>query len=212
MSESGDATQSALEDAARMLGLLAEPERLRVAAAVVLGHDQITDIARVSGVDERAVGHALARLVAGGLMVRAGSGYRFATEELKIAAQAVARSRPAEDIEGPAEQARVLRAFIRGGRLTSIPTAQSKRLVVLDYLAQEFEPGRRYREAQVNEILAGYHADVAALRRYLVDDGFLDREAGIYWRSGGTFYPDRSSTSSSEFPPKKRGSAPSTTP
>jgi hypothetical protein len=186
MGELGDATQSALEDAARMLGLLAEPERLRVAAAVVLGHEQVKDIARVSGVDERAVGQALARLVAGGLMVRAGTGYRFATEELKLAAQAVARSRPAEEIEGPAEQARVLRAFIRGGRLTSIPAARSKRLVVLDHLAQEFEPGRRFDESEVNEILARYHEDVAALRRYLVDEGFLDREAGRYWRSGGT--------------------------
>ena len=28
--------------------------------------------------------------------------------------------------------------------------------------------------------------DYAALRRYLVDEGFLTREGGIYWRSGGT--------------------------
>jgi hypothetical protein len=24
------------------------------------------------------------------------------------------------------------------------------------------------------------------LRRYLVDEGFMSRQAGIYWRSGGT--------------------------
>jgi hypothetical protein len=24
------------------------------------------------------------------------------------------------------------------------------------------------------------------LRRYLVDEGLLSREAGVYWRSGGT--------------------------
>jgi hypothetical protein len=28
------------------------------------------------------------------------------------------------------------------------------------------------------------HDDVAALRRYLVDDGFVDRDAGEYWRTG----------------------------
>jgi len=28
--------------------------------------------------------------------------------------------------------------------------------------------------------------DHAALRRYLVDEGFLSRQAGVYWRSGGT--------------------------
>jgi hypothetical protein len=182
-----EAENAALEDAARLLGLLAEPERLRVTAAVVLGYEEIGDIARVSGVDERAVGHALARLVAGGLMVRAGGGFRFATEELKIAAQAVARSRPADDIDGPAGNARVLRGFIKDGRLTAIPAVRSKRLIVLDYLAQDFEPGRRYRESEVNEKLARYHVDVATLRRYLVDDGFLMRDGGEYWRTGGTF-------------------------
>ena len=61
-----------------------------------------------------------------------------------------------------------------------------KRLVILDLLAQEFEPGRRYSEPMVNLMLGKWHADTAALRRYLVDEGFLDREAGEYWRSGGT--------------------------
>ncbi len=35
-------------------------------------------------------------------------------------------------------------------------------------------------------MLAVWHPDVAALRRYLVDEGLLTREAGVYWRSGGT--------------------------
>ena len=48
-----------------------------------------------------------------------------------------------------------------------------------------FEPGVRYPEREVNALLAVWHADVAALRRYLVDEGFLTREAGVYWRSGG---------------------------
>jgi len=30
------------------------------------------------------------------------------------------------------------------------------------------------------------HPDHAALRRYLVDEGFLERAGGIYWRTGGT--------------------------
>lgn len=73
------------------------------------------------------------------------------------------------------------------GRLHTIPAKQSKRLVVLDHLAQSFEPGRVYPERQVDEVLKGFHDDHAALRRYLVDEGFLTREDGHYWRSGGTF-------------------------
>jgi hypothetical protein len=38
----------------------------------------------------------------------------------------------------------------------------------------------------VNAVLERWYPDPAALRRYLVDEGMLDREAGEYWRSGGT--------------------------
>jgi hypothetical protein len=84
----------------------------------------------------------------------------------------------------------VLRAFFDAdGRLTQIPAKHTKRLVVLDVLAQEFEPGERYRETEVNNRLRAYHPDVAALRRYLVENLFLAREAGWYWRTGGSVGP-----------------------
>jgi hypothetical protein len=82
---------------------------------------------------------------------------------------------------------RVRRAFLRDGRLVGIPARRSKRLVVLDFLAQAFEPGRRYPEREVNRRLRAYHDDVAALRRYLVDEGFLERDRGEYWRAGGSY-------------------------
>jgi hypothetical protein len=81
----------------------------------------------------------------------------------------------------------VLRAFLASdGSLTQIPTKIRKRLVVLDHLAQQFEPGEKYDETEVNNRLRAFHPDVAALRRYLVEEGFLDRADGRYWRSGGT--------------------------
>jgi hypothetical protein len=83
---------------------------------------------------------------------------------------------------------RVLRAFLaEDGSLAQIPSKHAKLLVVLDHLAQSFEPGRRYEETEVNQVLRGFHPDYAALRRYLVENSFLTREAGVYWRSGGTF-------------------------
>jgi hypothetical protein len=83
---------------------------------------------------------------------------------------------------------RVLRNFMgEEGRLHTIPTKHSKLLVVLDRLAQAFEPGRTYPEAEVNQILGRFHSDVAALRRYLVENDFMTREDSVYWRSGGTF-------------------------
>jgi hypothetical protein len=83
---------------------------------------------------------------------------------------------------------RVLSNFLgQDGRLRTIPTKLSKLTVVLDHLAQEFEPGQTYPEVQVNEMLSRYHPDYAALRRYLVENGFMTRENNVYWRSGGTF-------------------------
>jgi hypothetical protein len=90
----------------------------------------------------------------------------------------------------------VLRRFVHNGRLLAMPAARAKRLVVLDHLAGLFEPGRRYPEPEVNELLGRYHPDYAMLRRSLVDDGFLDRadepapsgsrSVKVYWRTGGT--------------------------
>ena len=83
---------------------------------------------------------------------------------------------------------RVLQNFLtEDGRLRTIPSKQGKLMVVLDHLSQSFEPGRTYPEAEVNEILIGFHPDFAAIRRYLVENGFMTREDGCYWRSGGTF-------------------------
>jgi hypothetical protein len=79
-----------------------------------------------------------------------------------------------------------LRPFVVDGRIVAIPAKHGKRLVLLDWLAQDFEPGKRYTEAMVNLIIGQRHPDTAALRRYLIDDGFMAREAGVYWRSGGS--------------------------
>lgn len=85
----------------------------------------------------------------------------------------------------PAEQS-VLDRFFRDGSLVLMPTRRAKRLLVLDEVAQLFELGRTYSEHEVNALLAPIHPDVAALRRYLVDEQFLSREGGVYWRSGGS--------------------------
>jgi hypothetical protein len=177
-------------DAGRLAGLLAAPDRRRVVAALILGASTVADIARLAELPTRAVVTALARLVDGELVLRGPEGTHFLVEQAFVEAARAAAPPPAPaDAHGdaPAEAARVLRTFLRDGRLTQIPTQRSKRLVVLDRLAQEFEPGRRYSEPMVNLVLGRWHADTAALRRYLVDEGFLDRAEGQYWRSGGSF-------------------------
>jgi hypothetical protein len=73
--------------------------------------------------------------------------------------------------------------FFRDGRLTSLPSRRTMRLAALAVLAERFERNRRYPEREVNAILADDAPDVATLRRLLVDEGFMARAAGEYWRT-----------------------------
>jgi hypothetical protein len=175
--------------ARELVGLLADPDRRAVFAALVLGATDLDDVRRSTGLDARGASRALQRLVDTGLVVRGDDGVlHLLGEAFAMAARAEAEQDPRPDEHaGASEDAgRVLRAFVRDGRLVSIPASHAKRLVILDWLAQRFEPGRRYSEREVNDVIVAVHPDTAALRRYLVDDEFLTRERGEYWRSGGT--------------------------
>lgn len=80
---------------------------------------------------------------------------------------------------------RVLENFVdASGKLTAIPVQRKKRMVVLRWLVEDFQPGRRYPEEEVNRIITRRHADFWALRRYLVDEELLQRRQGVYWRTG----------------------------
>jgi hypothetical protein len=79
----------------------------------------------------------------------------------------------------------VLRAFVNEGRLVAIPAARGKRLVILEHMVAAFEPGMKYPEREVDAVLRAWHPDYVSLRRYLIDEGLMAREDGVYWRTGG---------------------------
>ena len=172
--------------AATIAGLLADPTRLKVVAALALGAGTIEQVAEVTGLPLKDVALAARRLGRAGLVRRDRHELELLTEQFGAAARAAAEAAPPPEplSDDPAEDA-VLSAFVRDGRLVSIPAQQTKRRVVLEHLVRVFDVGVRYPEREVNALLAVWHPDTAALRRYLVDEGLLTREAGVYWRSGG---------------------------
>ena len=182
----------------RVLGLLAHEARRRVIAALVLGADTIATTVAATGLTEAAVVGAFERLAGAGIVERVPAGpterggtLRLVPNVFEEAARRVnvlaPRFDPTEEGATP-EQARGLRNFLNDdGGLRQIPAGRAKREPVLDFLAQRFEPGEVYSEKQVNLLLGRFHADTAALRRYLVDEGFMERRDGLYWRAGGTF-------------------------
>ena len=174
-------------DAATIVGLLADPARLKVVAALALGAGTIEDVAAGCPVSRSRTSRSPpAGWPAPGWCTATGTPSRCtpSCSARRPGPPPRPPRRPAPLSDDPAEDA-VLSAFVRNGRLTSIPAQRSKRLVVLDHLVRVFEAGVRYPEREVNALLAVWHPDVAALRRYLVDEGLLTREAGVYWRTGG---------------------------
>jgi hypothetical protein len=187
-----------------LCGLLAEHDRLAVFAAVVLGASTPAEVSARSGLTARHTQRALRRLGQGelistveGRLVAEQAAFKEAVREYGSKASDARddldpdRAKAAAKMPDPSKRnardqaSSVLRVFVRGGRLTQIPVARGKRRIVLEHIAANFEPGVRYPEREVDAVLRAWHPDHASLRRYLVDEGLMSREKGVYWRSGG---------------------------
>jgi hypothetical protein len=172
-----------------ILRALADPDRLAIAGLLARGERTADDLADELDLRARRVHTHLGKLTAAGVASVADDRrtYRLDAETLRQAAELVGPPRDAGLALGAAteDEELVLRTFFRNGRLTEIPTKRSKRRIVLERISLEFDPGRRYDEKEVNVVVGAFFNDHASLRRYLVDEGFLDRDHGVYWRVGG---------------------------
>ena len=177
----------------RLLGVLADGAKLRVFAALVLAPGDglsAAEAADAAGVGPVETAKALDKLAAVGLVRAGATGYAANPAVLRESLGELSRRREQERARQFAtndpERMSVLLNSFRDGKLAYLPEKSGKRQIVLDEIAQRFEPGTRYSEAEVNLVLKELYPDFAALRRYLVDSVLLAREDGYYWRSGGT--------------------------
>jgi hypothetical protein len=170
------------------LRLTVDPRRLAVLGQLAGGPRTVGELTAGTALPEREVLGVLGTLVSTPFVEADGARYRLRADRLRGLAAGL---RPQADVDRSvlsgmtSDEQIVLRRFFDGTRLTHIPPARAKRHIVLERLALDFEPGVVYPEATVNEILAARHPDYASLRRHLVDEGFLDRDHGRYWRAGG---------------------------
>jgi hypothetical protein len=170
--------------------IAADRDRLAVLGRLALGPARPAELAATLGISERDVLRRLGRLGAGGLVREEAGVFHLDEAVLRELAAAAGESRAAHPavLAGlDPEEAEVAQRFFRGQRLVEIPAAPAKRLAVLRILADEFDPGRYYAESDVRRILRRFHPDDAALRRYMVEEGVLQRDnrTRTYWRGGG---------------------------
>ncbi len=175
---------------AEFLRIAVDPVRLAILGRAAVGPVDADDLATVLGEDRRKLRREIGRLVETGLLTRE---LRLDQNALREIARSLPQAAPADPglLDGPwtEDEARQLAQCFSGSRLASIPANHARRRLVLERLAQEFEPGLRYDERTVNSMLQVFHSDHTTLRRYLVDEGFLTRAEGVYWRTGGRVGP-----------------------
>ena len=88
-------------------------------------------------------------------------------------------------VEEDAYRQKVLKTFLKRGRLVSTPAQLKKQQVILEEIVKEFDPDREYTEREVNQILVDFHEDVATLRRGMISHRLMARERGVYRRVVG---------------------------
>ncbi len=170
---------------------LADPNRLRLLGALAGPERRLADLAAALDLPPPVVAHHLTHLRQLGLLTshvgEADAAYRLDLEVLRRFCREVAAPEPSVSFDPETEAADwerdVLKHFFVGERLKEIPASAKKRQPVLKWLASRFTPDTRYPEAEVNALLQRHHPDCAALRRYLVDEGYLRRDHGTYWRN-----------------------------
>jgi DNA-binding transcriptional ArsR family regulator len=127
-----------------ILRALADPERLRIAGALAAGDAAAATLAESLHLPLARVRRHLTRLAASGVarLQPDRRTYRLDPETLRWAAEQVGPPREAGIALAAAneDEETILRTFFRNGRLTEIPMKASKRRVVLERIASEFEP------------------------------------------------------------------------
>lgn len=173
---------------------LADANRLRIVGLLARQPYTVEQLAAQLELSESTTSHHLARLSKAGLVSARADGhyyfYSLQTDALREMSQRVLdhpeAPEPASRLDEDALDRKVLASFTdTQGRITAFPAQQKKFLVLLRYVIQAFEPGKRYTEKEVNEILLRYNKDTAQLRRSLVEFHMMAREGGggQYWRT-----------------------------
>ncbi len=169
---------------------LADENRLRIIGLLAEREHSVEDLATRLDLQPSTVAHHLHRLTEVGLLSVRPEGYYHYYSLNRDALEATARrlfSRetvPAISADVDSFEDKVIANFTGpDGRLKSIPTQHKKRMVILRHIRDAFEPGRRYPEREVNEIIKRFHDDTAGIRRDLVDTHLMQREGGgrMYW-------------------------------
>lgn len=167
---------------------MASAERLQIIGILVRGRATRSEIAEQLHIPVRDVFSHLAFLVHVGVVTETDGVYELDEKAIESLARGQFDGRRrafAAQEEQPEDARKVLKKFLNAdGTLKQIPSADSKLLIILNFIVDAFAFDTDYTEKEVNTILRRFHTDTAALRRYLVDNDLMARKSDgtRYWR------------------------------
>ncbi len=174
---------------------LSDVNRLKIVGLLSQQELSVEQIAEMLGLRSSTISHHLAALVKAGLVSARPESYynvyRFESEQLEVMSQRLLARETlpavAAGVDVDAYDRKVIQNYSNpDGSLKSLPVQRKKLLAILNFIAGSFEPGKRYSEKQVNEILGRFHEDYASLRRDMIDTRLLarDKNGSEYWLAG----------------------------
>ncbi|MEH2043850.1 DUF2087 domain-containing protein [Nostoc sp.] len=183
----------------RFFKALADDSRLKIVGILANQECSVEELAVLLQLKEPTVSHHLAKLKELNLVTMRPKGnsrlYQLDSEALQSISKEIFTPEKIasliEDVDTEAWESKVLKNYFEGDvsdkdsvqRLKEIPASRKKRLVILKWLANQFEVGINYPERLVNDILKRYHPDCATLRRELIGYQLMQRENGVYCRA-----------------------------
>ncbi len=172
---------------------LADANRLKIVGLLASQPYTVEQLSSILGLSASTVSHHLSKLAEAGLVTAKAQSYynyyRLETGRVEEMARRLlaTESLPAMagEVDASAPDRKIVNAYLLpSGQLKTIPSQRKKLQAILRYIVQAFQPGTRYSEKEVNEILSRFHEDTASLRRELVGEKLKAREGGggAYWR------------------------------
>jgi len=172
---------------------LADANRLKIVGLLAEKAYSVEELAALLQLKPSTISHHLARLAEAGLVKARAESYYSVYQLDQSVLEEKARSMfsqnelssVAAEVDASAYDNKVIRDYSRrDGSLKTLPSQKKKLEAILRYVVKAFDPGKRYSERRVNEILSRFHEDTATLRRELVGFGLMQREGGggEYWR------------------------------
>lgn len=183
-------SQEQFERLLRFFQVFSNESRLKIIGHLANGEKSVGELADLLAVKEPTVSHHLSELKGIGLVdVRAVGTmriYQLNSKALETMSKDIFAQPNLAALVKPSEltdEERVLRTWVKNGRIVDIPAQEKKKQILIRWVAGQIDPERRWTEKEFSEWLKQFNEDYAFLRRYLVDNHYMARENGIYWRT-----------------------------